>query len=253
MHVMGDLVPFELAIFFIATFVGALVSGMAGFAFGLVASAMWLHVITPAQSAVLIAAFAIVNQGLSLWKLRHALQFSRLRPYLIGAALGIPLGAEVLNWASPSHMRAFIGVALVLFSIYSLARPKLHTVRGGKFADGLVGVISGFVGGSTGLAGIPVVIWSTLRGWSKDEQRAVFQPVAITIFAMVLLWFAGSGMVTAETVRLFLIGLPAVLLGMWLGLKLYGKLNEATFRTVVLVLLLISGLALLPSIFATGN
>ena len=244
---------FDLAIFLMAAFVGALVSGIAGFAFGLVASAIWLHVITPAQSAVLIAAFAIVNQGLSLWKLRHALHFSRLCPYLIGAAFGIPLGAAVLSWASPSHMRAFIGVALVFFSLYSLARPKLPTVKGGKFADGVVGVVSGFVEGSTGLAGIPVVIWSTLRGWSKDEQRAVFQPVAITIFAMVLLWFAGSGMLTAETVRMFVIGLPAVLLGMWLGLKLYGTLNEATFRTVVLVLLLISGLSLLPSVMMTTN
>jgi uncharacterized protein len=250
---MGNLVPFEIAIFFAATFLGALVTGVAGFAFGLVASAMWLHVITPAQSAVLIAAFAIVNQGLSLWKLRHALQFSRLWPYMLGAALGIPLGAAVLSWASPAHMRGFIGVALVLFSTYSLARPKLPIVGGGKFADAIVGTVSGFVGGSTGLAGIPVVIWSTLRGWTKDEQRAVFQPVAIAIFAMVLLWFAGNGTVTGDTVRLFVIGLPAVLLGMWLGLNLYGKLNEAAFRIVVLVLLLISGLSLLPSAIMSTN
>jgi uncharacterized protein len=54
-------------------------------------------------------------------------------------------------------------------------------------------------------------------------------------------------MVTADTVRLFLWGLPALGVGTWIGLKLYGKLDEATFRTVVLVLLLISGLALLPS------
>ena len=47
--------------------------------------------------------------------------------------------------------------------------------------------------------------------------------------------------------------LPAVLLGMWLGLNLYGKLNEATFRIVVLILLLISGLTLLPSAFMTAN
>jgi len=250
---MGNLVPFELALFLIAAFTGALVSGIAGFAFGLFASAIWLHVVTPAQSAALIAAFAIVIQGLSLWKLRHALKLSRLWPYLIGAALGIPLGAAVLSWTSPPHMRAFIGAALVLFSIYSLVRPKLPNVEGGKFADGVIGAISGFVGGSTGLAGIPVVVWSTLRGWSKDEQRAVFQPVAITIFAMVLLWFTGSGMVTAATVWLFVLGLPAVLLGMWLGLKLYGKLNEATFRIVVLILLLISGLTLLPSAFMTAN
>jgi len=36
-----------------------------------------------------------------------------------------------------------------------------------------------------------------------------------------------------------------LLAGTWLGLKLYGSLNEAQFRKLVLVLLLASGAALL--------
>jgi hypothetical protein len=40
--------------------------------------------------------------------------------------------------------------------------------------------------------------------------------------------------------------LPAVALGTWTGLKLFGRLNETAFRRVVLVLLLASGIALLP-------
>ena len=174
---MSSAAPLEIIIFVGACFTGALVAGVAGFAFGLIASAIWLHAIAPAQSAALIAAFAIIIQGASLWKLRHAVQFSRLIPFFTGGVLGIPLGAEILRWASPSAMRAFVGVALVLFSVYSLVRPRLPIVGGGKLADSVVGVASGFLGGSTGLAGIPVIIWSTLRGWSKDEQRAVFQPV----------------------------------------------------------------------------
>ena len=63
---------------------------------------------------------------------------------------------------------------------------------------------------------------------------------------MTLIWFGGTGIVTPATLRLFWIGLPAAVLGTWLGLKLYGKLDEATFRIVVLVLLLASGLTLLP-------
>jgi uncharacterized protein len=56
--------------------------------------------------------------------------------------------------------------------------------------------------------------------------------------------------VTADTVRLFLIGLPALLAGSWLGLRLYGKLDEAAFRKIVLALLLMSGLALVvPPVF----
>jgi uncharacterized membrane protein YfcA len=243
---MPNGVPIDLLVFVIASFVGALVAGVAGFAFGLVASAIWLHAISPTQSPALIAAFAIIIQGATLWKLRHAVQLSRLVPFFIGGAFGIPLGAEVLRWASPSQMRALVGLALILFSVYSLVRPKLPTVRGSRIADGMVGVASGFLGGSTGLAGIPVIIWSTLRGWSKDEQRAVFQPVVVGLFMMMLVWFGASQMVTRDTLQLLMIGLPAVLLGTWLGLKLYGKLDEMTFRRVVLILLLVSGLTLLP-------
>ena len=145
--------PAELSVYLIAAFVGALVAGLAGFAFGLIASAIWLHVITPAQSAPLIAAFAIVIQGGTLWKLRHAIDIQRLMPFLVGAVCGIPLGAEVVRWATSAQMRSFIGVGLVLFSVYSLVRPKLPIVRGSRLADGIAGAISGFVGGSTGLAG----------------------------------------------------------------------------------------------------
>jgi uncharacterized protein len=105
-------------------------------------------------------------------------------------------------------------------------------------------VLGGVLGGASGLAGIIVTIWSGLRGWPKDEQRAVFQPVAVATFAMIALWLGGVGLVTQETTLLFAIGLPAILVGMWAGLKLYGKLNDAGFRKVVLALLLISGATL---------
>jgi uncharacterized membrane protein YfcA len=36
-----------------------------------------------------------------------------------------------------------------------------------------------------------------------------------------------------------------LLAGTWLGMKLYGRLDEATFRKVVLILLLASGVALM--------
>jgi uncharacterized membrane protein YfcA len=244
--------PLDLALFFLATLLGAVVASVAGFAFGLIASAIWLHIIPPAQSAPLIAAFAILIQGATLWKFRYAMRLSRLLPFILGGAVGIPLGAAALGWASAAQMRACIGAALILFSIYSLARSKLPAVRGGFMADGVVGLLGGVFGGSTGLAGIPIIIWAGLRHWSKDEQRAVFQPVMVAVFVMTLIWLGGAGIVTAETLRLFWSGLPAVLIGTWLGLKLYGRLDEATFRVVVLVLLLVSGLTLLPWSWSRG-
>jgi len=236
----------DLVFFLIATFAAALVAGLAGFAFGLVAAAIWLYVLSPLQTASLIIAYGLIVQGIAVWKLRRALQWSRLWPFLLGGAIGVPIGVAILDAAPPGTVRAGIGLFLVLYSIHGQARPALKPVAaGGALADAGVGVLNGVVGGVSGLAGIVAVIWCGLRGWPKDVQRAVFQPVGVAVFLMSALWLGAKGAVPAGTAWLFLTGLPVLLAGTWLGLKLYGRLDEASFRKLVLVVLLLSGAALI--------
>lgn len=231
----------DLVIFLVATFAAALVAGLAGFAFGLIAAAIWLHVLTPLESATLIVAFGLIVQGVAVWKLRQALDWRRLWPFLVGAAFGVPLGVAILGFADPRQVQVGVGAFLIVFSAYSLARPKLGTVPSSVALDAGAGFLNGVLGGITGLAGILVVIWCTLRGWSRDVQRAVFQPVGVATFAMVALWLGVRGAISAGAVKLFLIGLPVLLAGTWLGLRLYGKLDETGFRRIVLILLALSG------------
>jgi uncharacterized membrane protein YfcA len=241
-----DGLPLELSIFLLATFAGALVAGLSGFAFGLVVASIWLYVLSPLQTATLIIAFGLIVQGFAVWKLRAALDWSKLWPFVLGAALGVPVGVLILTWANPAHVRAGVGALLVLYSLYALFRPAIAPVKaGGAAVDAGVGFLNGVIGGVTGLAGILVTIWCGLRGWPKEVQRTVFQPVAVATFAMSALWIGARGAVTADTIKLFLIGLPALLAGTWLGLKLFGRLNEAAFRKIVLVLLLASGVMLI--------
>ena len=233
------------ASFLAATFAAALVAGLAGFAFGLVAAAVWPHILTPLQTATLIVVFGLIVQGYSVWKLRAALNWSRLWPFLLGAAIGVPVGVTILEWANPAYLRKAIGAVLALYSIYGLVRPTMKPIaKGEAAADAAVGFLNGVLGAMTVFAGILVMIWCGLRGWSKDEQRAIFQPVGVAIFAMSAVWLGGSGSISPDTVRLFLIGLPVLLAGTSVGLKLYGQLNEAGFRKIVLLLLFVSGVAL---------
>ena len=55
---------------------------------------------------------------------------------------------------------------------------------------------------------------------------------------------AMTGSITADVVQLYVIGLPGMLAGLWAGFRLYGKLDDAAFRKLVLVMLLLAGLAL---------
>src|SRR6266446_8618258 len=178
-----DATILTVALYLTATFAAALVTGVAGFAFGLVAAGVWLHILTPMQTATLIIAFGLVVQGISVWKLRHALRWSRLWPFLVGATPGVPLGVTILEWARPDHVRVAVGVMLVLYSIYGVARPAMKPIQsGGATADAGVGFLNGILGGLTGLAGILTTIWCGLRGWPKDEQRAIFQRIGVAIF-----------------------------------------------------------------------
>lgn len=240
-----DVSALDLVLFVASTFLAALVAGVAGFAFGLVAAAVWLHVLTPVQTASLIVAYGLIVQGVAVWKLRQALRWVRLWPFLIGGALGAPIGVMALSWVDPGMMRLAIGTVLILYSAYALVRPSMPPVkRGGAAADAAVGVLNGILGGATGLAGIIVTIWCGIRGWPKDVQRTVFQPVGVAVFVMSAAWLGTRGEIGRDTIWLFIIGLPALAAGTWLGLSLYGRLNESAFRRIVLFLLLGSGLAL---------
>jgi uncharacterized membrane protein YfcA len=242
---MGELQAVDLILFVSATFAASFVAGLAGFAFGIVAAAVWLHFLSPAQTAALIVAFGLIVQGWAVWKLRKAIKPARLAPFLIGGAIGVPIGAQILHWAPPASLRYGIGVVLVVFCAYSLVRPKLPAWGGARpWTDGTVGLVNGVLGGATGLAGIIATVWSGMRDWPPPEQRAVFQPVGVSVFFMAALWLGGAGTVGNDIAGLFLIGLPALAIGTWAGLKMFGRLNEAGFRRVVTVLLLLSGLSL---------
>ena len=241
-----DGIAIELPLFLLATFAGAFVAGLSGFAFGLVAASLWLYVLTPLQSASLIVGFGLLVQGYSVWKLRNAIDWRRLWPFMIGAVAGVPIGVSFLTWADPKSVRIAVGVILIAYSLYALFRPqlKIATVVP-PAADMAVGFVNGLLGGLTGLAGIIITIWCNLRGLPKDVQRATFQPVAVVVFVMAALMLGARGSLTVETAKLFALGLPFLFAGTWLGLKLFGRIDEGTFRKIVLALLFVSGAALL--------
>jgi uncharacterized protein len=237
-----------LGLFLLATFLGGLTSGLAGFAMGLVVSGIWLHIITPIQTATLIVGYGFLTQSYAIWKLRRSLSWRTVAPFIVGGTIGVPIGAVLLAHINPAYLRTGIGLLLVLYGTYGLARPAFKPVQFGVPADVSIGFFNGLLGGLTGLTGIIMTIWCQLRGWPKDVQRTVFQPVNLAAIVMSAASLGIAGAVTAETVKLYLLGLPVLLAGLWSGFKLYGKLDEAAFRKVILLLLLMSGLALIVPI-----
>src|SRR3954470_22126846 len=233
-----------LVLFCLAAFAGGFVSGFSGFAMGLVVSGVWLHIITPVQTAALIAGYGLLTQGYGILKLRQALNWRAIWPLSLGTTIGIPIGVLLLTYLNPAYLRVGVGVLLVLYAIYSLARPAIKPMKIGAAPDIGIGFVNGLVGGLTGLGGVVSTISCQWRGWTRDVQRAVFQPVLFAAFVVICISMIVTGAVTSDTLKLYGLGFPFMLAGLWVGFKLYGTINDETFRKAVLVLLLFSGLSL---------
>ena len=179
---MGDLDFFNILIFIAGGFTASAITALAGFAFGIIAAGPWLHVLTPSQTTALIVAYGLLVQGYTVWKLRAAIKIGRLSPFLLGGAIGSPLGVQLLSWVSATHLRLGVGAVLIAYAAYGLLRPNLPNFAGAsRFIDALVGFFGGVLGGATGLAGIVVMIWSGLRGW---PQRAAERLTATLWFCL---------------------------------------------------------------------
>jgi uncharacterized membrane protein YfcA len=232
------------AVFALAALVGGFVSGFSGFAMGLVVSGVWLHIITPVQTATLIAGYGLLTQGYGVIKLRHVLDLRKAWPLALGTVIGVPIGVGILADLNPIYVRLVVGVLLIAYAIYGLVRPAFTPMKIGTGADIAIGLSNGVLGGLTGLGGVISTISCQWRGWPKDLQRAVFQPVLFAAFVVISLSQAAAGSITKDTLVLYALGVPFMVAGLWSGFRLFGKIDDEMFRRTVLVLLLLSGVSL---------
>ncbi len=242
MELLSDI---GLAMFIAGSLLAGFTLGLAGAGAGPVALAVWLHFLSPSIAAPVLLLCVGGAQVQSFLVVRKAFDWHKLVPFFIGGLAGIPLGLAILLRVSPEVLTRGIGAFLIVYTTYLLAARRTVTMeRGGKLADGGAGLAAGVACGAAGLPGPLITLWCSIRGWSKDVQRATFQPFNFVIVIAGALAFALQGLVTRDVLLLAAIGFPAMLAGAMVGTRLYHKADDRQYRMIVHVMLLISGLSL---------
>lgn len=228
-----------------AALIGAFVSGLSGFAFGLIVLGIWLHVLPPSVTGPLVLICGGFTTSMSLLAVLPEVRLGRILPMILGGFLGIPAGIWLLTRVDPELLRRAIGVFMIGYALFMLAAPRAKLRRAGPAADAGIGFVGGVMSGSVGLSGAVPTAWSMLRGWPPAEARAVYQPFNLPILAVTLAGQYSAGVLDARHAYYAAICLPMLPIGVWLGLRAYRRLNPAQFRRVVLLLLLASGASLM--------
>jgi hypothetical protein len=235
--------PHLLVVVTVGAFIGGLAAGGAGFAFGIVASGIWLQALDPVHTTALVVSGGLTIQLGTIWPLRRAIEPRRVWPFLVAGLLGVPIGVWLLVRTDAHALKFALGIFLVVYGLYALLAPRLPKLGAGPGADAAIGFVGGILGGLGGYSGVLPAIWCQLRGWPKETSRGVYQPFILMAHVTTLI-LVGIVALDRAALLLFLAALPALALGAWTGWQIYGRLDERRFRQALAGLLVVSGIAL---------
>jgi uncharacterized protein len=243
---MGSMGAVEIVIVFFGALAGGIVNGLTGFGTAITTLGIWIHAMPPAAAASLAIICSVASQAQTLHLIWPHISWRRVATFVVPGLVGVPLGTLVLPRIDPTAFKLGLGCFLIVYPAYVLARRRpLASACGGSAADGIVGFGGGFLGGLTGLSGVLPVVWTDIRGWGKDERRAVLQSFNMAILSLALLTHAATGLLTRQVAIEAIVALPGTIGGAWFGAFIYRRLAERGYQRAVMVLLMASGVALL--------
>lgn len=238
----------HLGIVMLGAAAGGFVQGLSGTSFGLVTMAVWAWSLDPVLTGPLIVFGSLVGQILSIGSVRRNLSPRRILPFVVGGLIGIPIGVALLRIIDPLHFKLAVGILLAVWCPAMLFARNLPRIAwGGHVADGAVGLVGGLMGGLGGLTGAAPTLWATLRGWDRHTQRAVFQGFNLVMHAVTIATYFAVGAVSEQALGFFPAVAAAVLVPSFIGVRLYGRFDDAVFRIVILSLLAASGVVLIAT------
>ena len=183
-----------------------------------------------------------------LYEVRGRIETSRVAPMLLGSLLGIPMGLVVLQRIQPPTLQVLAASVVIIaaFALYFSPGFRLH--RPHMLLSVLVGGLSGALRSATSMGGPPVVLYALSLEREVERFRASLLALFLPTSLITIVGLAVAGLIDLDVLTASAAALPAVGLGTMTGAWLRARVSEAIFRTVILVVLIASGSAVLLSV-----
>ncbi|CTQ50063.1 sulfite exporter TauE/SafE family protein [Jannaschia donghaensis] len=246
---MDMLTPFAWGLALTIALFAGVVKGSVGFALPLIMISGLSSFLDPklALAGILVSVLAtngwqVTRQGYAPARAAAILHWR----YLVIVMVAIFLAAQLVT-AIPSQVFYFIlGVPVVGLSLLQLSGVVLHIPAHRRVAaEWGIGLISGLLGGLAGTWGPTTVLYLLAIDTPKARQMVV-QGVIYGAGAIVLvLAHLRSGILNGETIWFSAALLPAALIGMAVGFRLQDRMDQALFKKVTLVVLVVAGVNLI--------
>ena len=249
---MDGLIPaFDLAFMaaMVIVFVAAAVSGLAGFGFSIISVTPLLLFFEPGTTLAINKILTLGTTWVILIGIWHAISWRRLLRIVPFSLVGLLGGVWLLQNLDGNTIRLIVAIVVMLFALILLTG-VIRQVPERPWMAPVTGLFSGMSSTSTGMSGPPLVVYFTAIGVSVEVFRASSVMYFLLLDAVGFPTLVAQGLITSADVVLALWLAPAALLGRWAGSWLVPFVTPASFRRLVLAILLLTGVVAIVNVLA---
>ncbi len=231
-----------LLIITLGIFLGFFIQTVIGFAGALVALPILLISLALPEAISYISIFYFLSSIYLVFKEWKDINKKIIIKLALTSIIGLAAGIWVLSYGNPIFLKKALGVFIICYVIYSFFSKRKF--KNSSSLEYTFGVLGGFFSGLFSTGGpLYVIIVKNVTVDIKTFRATMFGVLGlVSIIRIPMITFSGILKLSHLYHALFV--LPFFFLALFLGKKMYLKLNEVLFKNLVLFALFSSGLIL---------
>jgi len=220
----------------------AFVQRVSGFGFGIFIMTVLPYLLPSyGEATTLSGTLAIVTSVIIVAKMYKFIDWKKLLPILVTFLIVSWIAVQFVAWAGDGILKRILGGVLVFASIWFFFLSDRIHLKATLPVQLSMGTISGMMGGLFGMQGPPAVLYFLACADRKEQYMALAQAYFLIGNFTMTLYRATSGFLTHEVIVDWAVCLPAVLLGTWIGAKVFRLLPINILRKIIYAYMGISG------------
>ena len=227
-----------------ATFAAFFVKGLCGFANTLVFSSIMGFGVNNVNISPVELVLGFPSNCIMTWKHKEFLKPKLFVPITLMVLAGSIPGAFMLKTVDARFVKIVFGIVVALVGIEMMLKEydKLH-VKESKIIQILIGIMAGIVCGIYGIGVLAAAYMSRITE-NSNEFKANLSVIFIFENIVRIITYSILGVITFETLKMSFLMIPVMLVATFAGIHSAKILDEKIVKKLVIVMLIISGIAL---------
>lgn len=220
----------------------AFVQRTTGFGFGIFIMTILPHLLPSyGEATALSGMLAMVTSAIIVCRTYRHIVWRNLLPILSVFIMFSIIAIEFLSIMRSETLHIILGITLILAAVYFWFFSGRIKVRPNIATQASLGTLSGFMGGFFGMQGPPAVLYFLSVSDTKEKYIALAQSYFLIGNLMMTIYRSHAGFVSPTVIHSWLLCIPAVLLGTWIGAKVYQRIPLPLLRKIIYLYIAISG------------